>query len=73
MSDRESDREHTTPDRETRDAERAEAEVHAGADRMPTPDAEATADELELDSETGARYEEMAERGANQEGEGRLP
>jgi hypothetical protein len=92
-----SDREHTTPDRETRDAERAEAEVHAGADRMPTPDEEATADEeatpdeeatadeeatpdeeatadeLELDPETAAHYEEMAERGANQEGEGRLP
>lgn len=68
-----SDVEPTKPDRETRDSERAEAEVHAGADRMPTPDEEAAADELELDPETVAHEKEMGERGANQKGEGRLP
>ena len=54
-------------------AERAEAEIHAGADRMPTPDEEAAADELEVDPEAAEHYEEMAERGAREQGEGRIP
>jgi hypothetical protein len=63
----------TRPNDQTRDAERAEAEVHSGADRMPTPDEEKVADSLDVDPEVAENYEEMAERGANQQGEGRLP
>jgi hypothetical protein len=40
---------------------------------MPTPEEEQTADSLELDPEVAKNYEEMAERGANQKGEGRIP
>jgi hypothetical protein len=63
----------TRPNDQTRDAERAEAEVHSGADRMPTPDEEKVADSLDVDPEVAENYEEMAERGANQQGEGRVP
>ena len=65
--------ERTRPDEETRQAERAEADTEAGADRMPTPDEERAADSLESDPEVAKHYEEMAERGANQKGEGRIP
>jgi hypothetical protein len=67
MSDR------TTPNDETRAAERDEAKRAAGADRMPTREEDAAADELELDPEVARHEREMAERGAHQEGEGRLP
>jgi hypothetical protein len=63
----------TTPSRETRAAEREQAEVRAKADRPPTDDEEAAADEHEMDPEAAAHAEEMYERGAHQEGEGRLP
>jgi hypothetical protein len=63
----------TRPSEQTRAAERAEASVHAGADRMPTPDEEATADSLESDPDVAAHEKEMAERGAKQQGEGRIP
>lgn len=65
--------EKTRPDEETRAAERDDAQVHAGADRMPTPDEETVADSLKPDPEVSKNYEEMAERGANQKGEGRIP
>jgi hypothetical protein len=65
--------ERTRPDEQTRQAERAEAGTEAGADRMPTPDEERVADSLESDPEVAEHYEEMAERGANQKGEGRIP
>ena len=63
----------TKPNEQTRDAERADASVHSGADRMPTPEEEASADALEPDPEVAKNYEEMAERSANQKGEGRIP
>lgn len=63
----------TTPNDDTRAAERDEARRSAGADRMPTPEEEAVADEQELDPEVARHEQEMAERGAHQEGEGRLP
>ena len=65
--------ERTRPDDNTRAAERAEAETHAGADRMPTPEEEEIADTLEPDPDAAKHYEEMAERGAEQKGEGRIP
>lgn len=63
----------TRPSRKTRAAERAEADARAGADRPPTPEEEATAERLDADPEVAEHAEEMAERGAHQRGEGRIP
>ena len=63
----------TTPNPETRAAERNEAGRQGQADRMPTPEEAAIADDLEVDPEVAEHEREMAERGAHQEGEGRLP
>jgi hypothetical protein len=63
----------TRPSSETREAERAEATKTAAADRQPTPDEEKIADSLEVDPDVAAHEEEMMERGANQQGEGKLP
>jgi hypothetical protein len=63
----------TRPSAETRRAERDEAERAAGADREPTADAEARAESHQLDPDVVDHEREMAERGAHQEGEGRLP
>jgi hypothetical protein len=63
----------TRPNEQTREAERADAQTHAAPDRMPTPEEEKVADSLEVDPEAAEHYEEMAERGANQKGEGRVP
>jgi anti-anti-sigma factor len=63
----------TRPDQATRAEEARDAERPAGPDRGPTPDEEAIADDLDIDPATAEHYEEMAERGANQQGEGRIP
>jgi hypothetical protein len=63
----------TRPSSATRDAERREAEVPPAADRAPTPDEEAAAEEHEVDDDVAAHAREMAERGAHQKGEGRAP
>jgi hypothetical protein len=64
----------TRPDAATKAAERAEAARAAGADRQPTPEEEAAAETLpDIDADVAENYEEMAERGAHQKGEGRLP
>jgi hypothetical protein len=63
----------TRPNEQTREAERAEAETHSGADRMPTPEEEQVADSLQPDPEVSKHEKEMTERGAKQKGEGRLP
>jgi len=63
----------TRPSSETRDAERNEAEMRGQADRMPTPEEEEIADDLEVDTEVAEHEREMTERGANQKGEGRIP
>jgi hypothetical protein len=63
----------TRPSAETRAAERDDAQQSAGADRAPTPEEEAIADSLEPDPDVAAHEQEMAERGVNQQGEGRLP
>jgi hypothetical protein len=66
MSDR------TRPDAETRSTERDDAQVRSGADREPTPDEERKAEEQELDPDVAAHEEEMAKRGVEQKGEGRI-
>ena len=63
----------TRPSSETRDAERAEAEAPHDADRAPTPEEEAVAEQSVLDPDVAEHERDMAERGANQEGEGRIP
>lgn len=65
--------ERTRPDDATRAEEAREAQVQPGPDRMPTDDEEQIADALDVDPEVASHYEEMAERGANQQGEGRIP
>lgn len=63
----------TRPNDRTKATEHDDAEVRAGADREPTPEEEAIADELPpVDRDVAASYDEMAERGANQKGEGRI-
>ena len=61
------------PDPDTRAAEREDAQRKAGADREPTAEETARADERDLDPEVAEHEREMAERGAKQKGEGRLP
>jgi hypothetical protein len=63
----------TRPTGETRATEREDAERTAGADRDPTAEEEATAESQKLDPQVAEHEREMAERGANQEGEGRIP
>ena len=63
----------TRPSAETRAAEREEAQTSAQADREPTHEEERRAEELELDPDVVEHEKEMAERGAKQTGEGRIP
>jgi hypothetical protein len=63
----------TRPSSETREAERAEASTPAHADREATPEEAELADRNELDPEVVEHEREMAERGSNQKGEGRVP
>jgi hypothetical protein len=50
-----------------RDARRA-----VGADRLPTPEEEAATKRAKVPRETPERYKGMPERGAHQQGEGRI-
>lgn len=63
----------TRPTAQTRAAERDDARTEAGADAAPTPEEEQRADALELDPKVAAHEKEMMERGAKQQGEGKLP
>ena len=57
----------------TKDAERQEAKTDHEPDRMPTSEEEQAAERAGGPSEeTRKDYKEMAERGANQKGEGRI-
>jgi hypothetical protein len=58
---------------ETKAADRSDAQAEHRADRMPTPDEERKAEQHELSPDAAESYKEMAERGANQQGEGRIP
>lgn len=67
-----------TADRErpsdaTKAAERDEADTKAGADRMPTEDEERVAEEQSIDDDVREHAKDMTERGARQQGEGRIP
>ncbi|HWG74504.1 MAG TPA: hypothetical protein VG184_10675 [Acidimicrobiales bacterium] len=64
---------HTLPNADTRAEEALQAQKDHEAGRGPTPDEEAAAEAHAISPETESHYEDMAERGANQQGEGRLP
>ena len=61
----------TNPSQATRDEERRDAQVRAGADEID--ESAIDTGNTELDPEVAEHYEEMTERGARQRGEGRLP
>ena len=64
----------TTPDRNTIAEDREAMDAPHAADRPPTPDEEEAAERAgPVDPEAAAAYKEAIERGANQEGEGRIP
>lgn len=63
----------TRPSKSTRETEREDAQTKAHADREPTADEAKLAEGRKLDPDVAEHYEEMAERGANEKGEGRLP
>jgi hypothetical protein len=67
MSDR------TRPSADTRAAEEHEARRGPVADREPTADEEALAEGNDLPDSVVEHEKEMAERGAKQKGEGRIP
>lgn len=56
----------------TRAAEDDEAKASHAADRPATPEEEAEADQAKIDPGVAEHYKEMAERGVNQKGEGRI-
>jgi hypothetical protein len=58
----------------TRAADRRDAGARHGADRAPTPEEERIADEVatDVDPSSADHYREMAEIGADVEGEGRI-
>jgi hypothetical protein len=58
----------------TKESGRRDAEASHGAPQVPTAAETAAADRAgAVDPETAEHYEEMLERGANQQGEGRVP
>lgn len=63
----------TTPDRDTIAADRATLDSKHDADRGPTHDEERAAEQAGgVDPEVADNYKAAMERGANQEGEGRI-
>jgi len=62
----------TRPSAETREAEHADAQAKHESDRAPTSEEEAV-EAHEVDADVAEHEEEMLKRGANQQGEGRLP
>ena len=68
------ERERTRPSNETREAEAIDAREVSHADRLPTKDEEEAAERQRVaDDDTARAYEEALERGAHQQGEGRIP
>jgi len=65
--------EHTRPDEQTKEADRAAVDAPHTADEEPTAEEERAAEQARTSAETSEHYEEMAETGAAQQGEGRIP
>lgn len=64
--------EHTQPDKQTRGADRAAVDAPHTADEEPTAEEEQAAARARMSPETPEHYEEMADKGASQRGEGRV-
>ncbi|HVF74223.1 MAG TPA: hypothetical protein VM938_04180 [Acidimicrobiales bacterium] len=64
--------EHTKPNEETRQADRDALNAEHTAGQEPTPEEEQAAERNTVSPETPEHYQEMTERGANQQGEGRI-
>ena len=64
---------HTTPDANTRAAEKDEARAVHKADRDPTAEEAQRAEQLQTGADVRQHEQEMAKRGAGQQGEGRIP
>ena len=63
----------TTPDRDTIAEDRKDADAAHDADRPPTEEEEAAAERSgDLDPAVAAAYKDAIERGAAQEGEGKI-
>lgn len=62
----------TTPDDATRDAEHRDEQARASAGQMPTPDEARAAEMNDVDPAVAAAEKEATERGARQQGEGRI-
>lgn len=62
----------TKPNAKTREAERAAADAEHGAPQVPTPEEERAAESNTVSPGVSENYQEMTERGANQQGEGRI-
>jgi hypothetical protein len=65
--------EHTQPDQATRDEERLEAQRGHDPGRGPTDAESAAADPVSPDRSVADHEREMLEKGAHQQGEGRVP
>ena len=62
---------HTRPSDDTREEEAREAKKSHDAGREPTAEEAAAAERQDVDPKTREGYEEMLERGAQQQGEGK--
>jgi hypothetical protein len=63
----------TRPSDKTRAEEKADARVEGHADKLPTPAEEAAAERSDAgDEDAAGAYKEAIERGARQQGEGRI-
>lgn len=62
----------TTMSDATLDSQRRDEKATASAGRMPTPDEERAAEKNDVDPSVAAAEKEATERGAKQQGEGRI-
>jgi hypothetical protein len=62
----------TRSNKQTVEADERDAVAPHGADRAPTPEEEAKAEEFDLDPRAAKAYEEAIERGAKVKGEGQI-
>lgn len=65
-------RDDTRTDKHTLEADERDATAQHDADRPPTPEEAAKAEEFALDPKTAKAYDEALERGANVKGEGQI-
>jgi hypothetical protein len=65
-------RDETRTDQSTVEADERDAKAAHSADRSPTGEEEAKAEEFDLDPKTAKAYDEALERGANVRGEGQI-